>query len=907
MENREFNGHISRKLERNSSQICPQPEEELLLAVLSNDTLKIEKLVGSQPSLLQHRYVEKVDNTILLVACSEKGVRGETVKTLLDLGANRRDKTSQEWEALHCAAGKGDFKTLQEVLRTEPGKIINVPAGGLNALHVLIRYSKVDPKDLFRCAELLINKGININHGDKNNRTASFWAKKKGMNNIEQLLENALNTQTKDEEDLSSEEINQLSVKDKLIKYLKERREDDLLRIEENIDDVVDETDSESTLLQICCEKGLTKATNYLLQRGADVNKITTINQNKPIRLATENGYSKIVKILLERGARITTDLLCICLKNIDSVTHNYKDCYDELMKNLVKKDPDEQLSILNGKDQSSYSPLHYAVRYADSNTLEELLKFGASLGSKNNYGIMPIEDIEPKILEKHLDNCVRFDKDKKSEKEDFQVRFDYRSLIPPYLKILNCSSRQDDKILMLKQLQIDPEAFDLKKELVNETEVIYFMSTAAEFKHLLKHPVISSFLFMKWRRIQWLFWVNLWFYVAFLLSLILYIFTDYAYFSSTEPIPSVKLIGRISYVVLFVTLLILAFREIFQMVIATKNYFRAYENYIEIVLIIITITIVFCESSYDTRKQLSAVAILLAAFELVLILGQHPYFSTNVVMLKTVSFNFFKFLGWYSILIIAFALSFFLLFTPSNITVQEAISAVGNTKNESSKSDEKEETFFDDPYKSVFKTVIMLTGEFDAGSINFNTFPVTSKIIFALFIFMIAIILLNLLNGLAVSDTQMIKNDAELVGYIARAKHVRYVETILLGNIVPVNFMEKISDICCCLPVPKFFHWSICRSFAEYACLFPKYLNYELILYPNRRGNVQVDTGSQSKGYRKSCFSCSGVFLDRETVRRTQSIIQSQKERNITDNIDLLMKKLDSILNIIDPKRQLM
>nr|CAD7423049.1 unnamed protein product [Timema monikensis] len=165
--------------------------------------------------------------------------------------------------------------------------------------------------------------------------------------------------------------------------------------------------------------------------------------------------------------------------------------------------------------------------------------------------------------------------------------------------------------------------------------------------------------------------------------------------------------------------------------------------------LYIITAVILFSSLVEGrTRQPLAAISILVSWAELVLLIGRHPLLSTNIEMLKRVSWNFLKFLAWYSILIVAFALSFYTLFRDCNGPVCQ----------------NSEDNFFMDPGMSVFKTVVMLTGEFDASSIPFVSFPGTSHVVFMLFVFLIAIVLFNLLNGLAVSDTQAIKNDAELL-----------------------------------------------------------------------------------------------------------------------------------------------
>ncbi|KAG6796568.1 transient receptor potential cation channel protein painless [Apis mellifera caucasica] len=105
----------------------------------------------------------------------------------------------------------------------------------------------------------------------------------------------------------------------------------------------------------------------------------------------------------------------------------------------------------------------------------------------------------------------------------------------------------------------------------------------------------------------------------------------------------------------------------------------------------------------------------------------------------------------------IAFALAFFILFKD------------GGNEN------------FPDPGHSLFKTIIMLTGEFDANDIPFVSHPILSHFVFILFVFLIAIVLFNLLNGLAVSDTVNILEKAELVGLISRIRILAYIENVII------------------------------------------------------------------------------------------------------------------------------
>ena len=86
----------------------------------------------------------------------------------------------------------------------------------------------------------------------------------------------------------------------------------------------------------------------------------------------------------------------------------------------------------------------------------------------------------------------------------------------------------------------------------------------------------------------------------------------------------------------------------------------------------------------------------------------------------------------------------------------------------------------FSNPLLSLLTTVITLTREFDASNLSFDNLTYTSHVIFLLFVFLVAIILLNLLNGLAVSDTHAIRRNAATLSIVGRARLILKIEASL-------------------------------------------------------------------------------------------------------------------------------
>jgi hypothetical protein len=107
---------------------------------------------------------------------------------------------------------------------------------------------------------------------------------------------------------------------------------------------------------------------------------------------------------------------------------------------------------------------------------------------------------------------------------------------------------------------------------------------------------------------------------------------------------------------------------------------------------------------------------------------------------------------------------------------------------------DKKEE---ENPYNSfgypgiaIIKTMVMLTGEFDASDLGLDQNNASYSIIFLLFVFLMTIVLFNLLNALAIDDTQQIREEGELVDLCERVKLLRKYEKIILSR--SFGFMQR-------------------------------------------------------------------------------------------------------------------
>ncbi|XP_046395620.1 transient receptor potential cation channel protein painless-like [Ischnura elegans] len=651
--------------------------------------------------------------------------------------------------------------------------------------------------------------------------------------------------------------------------------------------------DGKYTLLQYACEnQGLEEFIVALLNNPAvDPNVSCPGTQWKPVLLAAYQGNSDALRLLV---SHTMTDITVRDDCRKETALHkaarmeksgnegkNYKECIDILTKAIREVDdrtPNRKRLDVNAIDAMGNTALHYAAQNLDGggrqveDIVAALLHAGSYVGIRNKMGEPAISRVTPSIIEDYMNNCIGTNGEAPCE-EDYEITFDYSMIVPPSNSSNACIAITDDK--------------DDYNSPIKETEPLSYFCTSKEHQRLLKHPIISSFLFLKWHRIRWIFYGNLIFYSTFVVFLTAYILGTYG--TDSEETETEKMEWTdVCYMVSSILLIVLAFREFFQLVISPINYVKSLENVLEIVMIVLTMLMLFTKLEHHVKQHLAAVSILLLWIELVLLVGRHPRLSTYITMFTTVSRNFIIFLTWYSLLIVAFALSFFILFRK------------GEPANEEPKQDgeEEEKNFFADPGRSVLKTAVMLTGELDFGDLPLDAFQVTSHLVFLLFLFLITVVLLNLLNGLAVSDTQAVQDKAELVGYLSRVALVSHVESMMLGK--PLELLNKLVR---CVTNKRVNHLKLSGNpennrsgLGETIIIFPELNSIQVLV--NRGGKIQPRCCSKKNTCNHACS------MDRKVIQAARSIIAKRKHRTEMDDIrqrvDDVQLRLEGIENLL-------
>ena len=454
------------------------------------------------------------------------------------------------------------------------------------------------------------------------------------------------------------------------------------------------------TLLQKCCDFGLEKFAEVLLGFGVDANGASEETKTAPVLLAAYSGHSGVLGALLEHKRECEDKRKIVKLdlqdgESKESVLHHilkmprkidgplriqgYKECLQLLFEDYNSLVELELKKIINKKDIEGNSALHYATQNWPQDTTRRLLEAGANIGLKNKWDVTPISKIRPETMEDFLDHyCLRSKND--VHQEDFELEFNYSFIAPPV----------DNPYFD----ETDPEGQEMvENHGFPETETLWYMAQSKAHRHLLRHPVITSFLWLKWQRIRKQFNRNLRLYLLFVTTLTWYILERFGGVSRRQlraggvnvtrdaPFCSPSYLGQdntvglcymvfllqalfqlalifrdwrrdlkesncrvavqvfftswleyliitiIAVILIFQTsamficlsilLSLVLFREFLQMMVSLKRYVFGWENWMEIVTVILTATILYIPDEKfslpcETKRHLAAFAIIL-------------------------------------------------------------------------------------------------------------------------------------------------------------------------------------------------------------------------------------------------------------------------------------------------------
>ncbi|XP_017866425.1 PREDICTED: transient receptor potential cation channel protein painless [Drosophila arizonae] len=755
------------------------PQTQLAAALANRNIKEFQTALqlGAQPNLEDERHASIYEKALSTPGCAE------FIEACLAHGCNANHiNLKHNKAAISYVCDSRDPLNLAVLLR-RPEVLVDRKYGRLTPLHSLAKNLKPENvEQVHRCMQQLLDYGASPNVVDQGEQTPLHLVLRN--NRIpapakQELVKLFLQQPSLDIDTYRNGEVRQMlaaqypelqlppqrSVNDDgevdLERLLRQLRDDDESQFEQllaehklNISDQENQRNIQQEqylpLLMESIKLGKQSAFEAILQTGINVNQKPLGQASSAVELAIIWGnWRALEKLLQHPELKLGPDsrLLNAVISRLDQQPLDsfcdYSRCFELLL--------DSPLVDINEQDASGQVPLYYAVKYRNMEAVQTLLSHGAYIGSKSVFGELAIEHMWPELLEQHFDSCITTNAQKAGD-QNFEIIIDFKNLM-----------RQQP---IVEQQPLKRRSMPAQDEMTP----IACIAKSKELRPLLQHPLISSFLFLKWHRLSFIFYINFVIYTFFTGSIIIYTLLKFHESSHSG-------LTALFAILSWVGICYLIIRELIQLLMAPKwSYYFSLTNVLELALIVLSI--MTCkESSFDreTQRVLAVCTILLVALEFCLLVGSLPVLSisTHMLMLRAVSSSFIKSFGLYSIFVVTFSLCFYILFGKPQ-EQQEKPPQPGAEGDSGFNS-------FSKPIEAVIKTIVMLTGEFDASSIKFDSVP--TYFIFLLFVLFMTIVLFNLLNGLAVSDTQAIKAQAELNGAICRTNTLLRYEQVLMDR----------------------------------------------------------------------------------------------------------------------------
>ncbi|XP_050294855.1 transient receptor potential channel pyrexia-like isoform X1 [Anthonomus grandis grandis] len=760
-----------------------------------------ELLEGATESdLVKSRFSETLllnFKNILNVACTDLNLPPEKFQLLYEHILNRfsqLDSYGEEnwyyWEPIHFAVYltyEERLGTIVKVYSENKDKLNVLTVFSENALHVLLEYGRrtesfhvqlsngwesrlchviaEEKAEVVRCAKILIDAGVDINHNNIWNETPLLIAIRYRLLNVIELL---LRTGTADldtckdpytkksaRDMLREHEIHldlllpntvTVSSANMLFTFLKGREEEEFLRYNnEHVQPWVKNTEGipgTSTMLQLClikgyidfektakppeetpdegdilktamlqffCRMGFGRSVEHLLNNGADVNyKSNVLGKRDVFQMAVKLSYYPFLTILLEhRSGQVKERQLLDVLERTD-----------ENLFRGANRNVRHTLFLLTSKLEMFYQSsrpveIDLKSRKVLNRILDLYLEYNTDDEYKENICQVlrlgaslcneRLEKVSYDTLKAHLDECVG-----------------------PTNKVCYDSIISDDN------------------DVYSETAALHYLAHDSKKRDLLNHPALIYLIHAKWERTCKFFYMDFVLYLLFFLVLCVYMVQLQVNCVNT----SVKAF-------LIVLLLMVSIKELVQLLFYFPRYCCEVTNWLEIG------TIVCCLFNLFTRvEELMVGAILLSTMMLLLLLGQFPKFTKYMIIFSSTKY-FLEYVSFYFIQFVSFALCFFILLPPPE---SDDTPGVWNT--------------FGQITLNLFNTLIFFIGQYDGDITEVPKFPVFGRIIVAMFIFCMTIILNNLLVGLIVTDMDFIQKTSKEQRQVSSIRYITRIET---------------------------------------------------------------------------------------------------------------------------------
>lgn len=309
----------------------------------------------------------------------------------------------------------------------------------------------------------------------------------------------------------------------------------------------------------------------------------------------------------------------------------SFEKCYDLLLN--------ESNFDVSSMDSHGRSAMYYVSNLPKK--IDQFLEMGTYIGMQNGSPTPNVSFIAPAALETHFNNCINFVQSEDNKKVTY-IEFDYKNLIAP-------RDGNDDLTMP------------------NEMTAIEFISQSVDYKHLLVHPLIWSFISLKWRQLALIRNIDCALYVLFALSNLCYVLALYG--SAPKDVTAVFFIltGNMTFYV--------AIRRIVHLLFCNNEYRKSLINYFhcyQTFQVIVSVSLVHYMK--DINRVIPAMCVLLITCELFVLAGSIFWtFSLYYIMFLSIAWSSMKSLMVYIVLLPSFIISYWLMITnPKDETIED-------------------------------------------------------------------------------------------------------------------------------------------------------------------------------------------------------------------------------------------
>lgn len=491
-----------------------------------------------------------------------------------------------------------------------------------------------------------------------------------------------------------------------------------------------------------------------------------------PLHIASQNGHMRVVQLLLVKGALLHRDH-----KGRTPLHYAASNGYTQTMEQLLAV----HSHLLDQTDRDSNTALHLASSNNKSNAVSLLLSLNCKI-LPNNQDMTAIDCAlnfkHSEVTMAMVTHPTRSEEVMRCKTKKYSCLLEGLTAVMPDIMmavldrgIIKSKYSEDSKSYYVKyNFQYLQDTGKICAIIPSRTTPMPLpvMNIMVRYgrEELMSHPLCVKYLETKWNSYGMYFHLlNLAVYTVFLIFITVNAIqlmndADSINESNFDEERSDSIQRSFYYITSVVVLIFVALnivKEFYQMIQQKKKYFQDLINLLEWMLYIsagvMAIGHMFPQLVYlSTEYILAAVAVFLAWFNYLLYLQRFNQIGIYVVMFLEILSTLLKVMFVFSVLIIAFGLSFYILMA----TVQGS----------------KEKGFYN-PTISLLRVSTMMLGEVDflgtfLRPLREDTLPTWPQIAAAswflvAFAILMPILLMNLLIGLAVGDIETVRRNAQM------------------------------------------------------------------------------------------------------------------------------------------------